>query len=326
MTYEQLLDFIDNRMRMSHVYQPVMLKILLESQGQCAVDDIAKAILLLDDTQVDYYGKITNNMVGRVLRNHEIVHKVGSSYSLIGYSAITHQQAAQLIERCQNKIDEYTRKRGDFLWQHRKLSTGYISGTIRYEVLKRAGTRCELCGVSNDIKAIEVDHILPRNKGGSDELNNLQALCYSCNAMKRDRDDTDFIQIRESYGDREMGCLFCEMPSGRIVIDNELAYAIRDGFPVTNLHTLIIPKRHVKDYFGLRAPEINACNQLLKILKDDIEKSDKTVTGFNIGINNGETAGQTIFHCHIHLIPRRAGDVKSPRGGVRHTIPGKGSY
>lgn len=326
MVYEQLLDFIENRMRMSHVYQPVMLKALLESQGSCLTEDIAKAILMLDDSQVEYYEKITNNMVGRVLRNHEIVEKVSNQYSLIGYEALTEDQAAHLINLCQQKVDEYSSKRGELVWKHRKLSSGYISGTIRYEVLKRAGTRCELCGVSNEVKALEVDHIVPRNKGGTDDMSNLQALCYSCNAMKRDRDDTDFIKVKQSYSERDVGCLFCEIPADRVILENELAYAIRDGFPVTDLHTLVIPKRHVKDYFGLRAPEINACNQLLEKLKADIEFVDSAVTGFNIGVNNGESAGQTIFHCHIHLIPRRVGDVENPRGGVRHLIYGKGDY
>jgi diadenosine tetraphosphate (Ap4A) HIT family hydrolase len=111
-----------------------------------------------------------------------------------------------------------------------------------------------------------------------------------------------------------------------VIAENRLAYAIRDGFPVTPLHTLIIPKRHVPDYFGLTRPEVNACHLLIDQLRADIERADTMVTGFNIGMNAGEAAGQTIFHCHIHLIPRRPGDTPSPRGGVRHVIPGKGSY
>ena len=103
-------------------------------------------------------------------------------------------------------------------------------------------------------------------------------------------------------------------------------FALYDGFPVTEHHTLIIPKRHVASYFDLGQSEINAINQLLLTEKKTIEKIDRTVTGFNIGINSGESAGQTVFHCHVHLIPRRQGDVKEPRGGVRHVIPGKGNY
>ena len=125
---------------------------------------------------------------------------------------------------------------------------------------------------------------------------------------------------------RENGCPFCEIPEIRIIEENQLAYAIRDGFPVTDMHTLIIPKRHAVTYFELGQAEINACNQLIVHAKKNIEQNDTTVSGFNIGINNGASAGQTVFHCHIHLIPRREGDVENPRGGVRHVIPNKGIY
>jgi ATP adenylyltransferase len=123
-----------------------------------------------------------------------------------------------------------------------------------------------------------------------------------------------------------MNCLFCEIPNVRVIAKNELAYAIRDGFPVTSLHTLIIPKRHAVTYFDLSEAEILACNQLMQEIKTTILKEDSSVDGFNIGMNAGEAAGQTVFHCHIHLIPRRKGDVENPRGGVRHIIPGKGFY
>ena len=173
---------------------------------------------------------------------------------------------------------------------------------------------------------IDVDHIIPRAKGGTNVLSNLQALCRTCNSQKRDRDDTDFHALHAAYDKRSKDCLFCGIEKERIVASNALAYAIRDGYPVTEHHTLIIPKRHVTDYFGLTQAEINAVNRLLVDQKAVIQGLDSIVSGFNIGMNCGEDAGQSIFHCHIHLIPRRAGDVDTPRGGVRHIIPHKGSY
>lgn len=124
----------------------------------------------------------------------------------------------------------------------------------------------------------------------------------------------------------EAPCLFCTISVERVVAENELAFAIRDGFPVTPLHTLVIPKRHVLDFFGLTPAELQACSILLNDLKTAIDLEDPAVAGFNIGMNAGAAAGQTIFHCHVHLIPRRVGDVENPRGGVRHLIPGKGHY
>ena len=109
-------------------------------------------------------------------------------------------------------------------------------------------------------------------------------------------------------------------------MQNAHAYAVRDGFPVTTGHSLVVPKRHVGDYFGLRADELLACDELIRRLRQSILQADPTVAGFNIGANAGAVAGQTVFHCHLHLIPRREGDVADPRGGVRHTIPGKGHY
>jgi diadenosine tetraphosphate (Ap4A) HIT family hydrolase len=120
----------------------------------------------------------------------------------------------------------------------------------------------------------------------------------------------------ESYYDREKGCLFCEIDKDRIIASNEFCYAIRDSFPVTEHHTMIIPHRHVEDYFGLHQPELNAVNQMINEVKEGIEEIDSSVTGFNIGINCGKDAGQSVFHCHIHLIPRRLDDVDDPNSGV----------
>ena len=127
----------------------------------------------------------------------------------------------------------------------------------------------------------------------------------------------------------EKKCLFCDVQTidrERIIAENDLAYAIRDGFPVTEFHTLFIPKRHTIDYFGLVPAEVSAINLLMAEQKKLLQDADSTIDGFNIGMNCGESAGQTVFHCHVHLIPRRKGDVENPRGGVRHIISGKGFY
>lgn len=103
-------------------------------------------------------------------------------------------------------------------------------------------------------------------------------------------------------------------------------FIIRDGFPVTNLHTLFITQRCIDSYFDLTDDELNRLQKLIKEQKDLILKGDSNVTGFNIGINVGIDAGQTVMHTHIHLIPRRKGDMENPRGGVRGVIPEKQSY
>ena len=327
--YIELKDFIQNRMKMSHVYQPVMLAALLKQSGTATSSEIASALLTKDQSQIDYYQHIVNGMVGKVLRSHNLVSKPPrkSDYYLEGYNELNAEEVQQLIALCNEKLKDFESKRGDSVWEHRSRNRRLVSGTVRYSVLKRANYRCELCGIKADDKALEVDHIVPKSLGGADDIINYQALCYSCNASKGNRDSTNLAENRISYTSRVGGCLFCEAYSDREVIaENTLAYVIRDGYPVTEGHTLIIPKRHVADYFGLSTAEVSATNQLLHLIKEQLSTGDETITGFNIGMNAGESAGQTVFHCHTHLIPRRDGDVDNPKGGVRHVINGKGYY
>ena len=314
-------------MRMSHIYQPVMIRELLERGGKANIRNIAAAFLARDASQLEYYEQITKDMPGKVLAKHDIVERDGDRFRLtVDPSSLCSEEREELIRLCDAAISSYLQKRGAAVYDHRRAALGYLSGSLRYEVLKRAGFRCELCGISADERAIEVDHIVPRKHGGEDDLTNLQALCFKCNANKGARDDEDFRIIREGINARQSGCIFCEFPAERLISSNALAFAIRDNYPVTELHTLVIPKRHATTFFDLFEPERRAINQLLDEIRAEIMKKDASVSGFNIGMNSGDTAGQTIGHAHVHLIPRRQGDVQDPRGGVRSVIPGKAAY
>ncbi len=122
-------------------------------------------------------------------------------------------------------------------------------------------------------------------------------------------------------------CPFChDNIKSRTVAELNSVVACEDTSPVTSGHLLIIPKRHCMDFFHMTPEEQMDANNLLTILSRKILKDDSSITGFNIGINSGGSAGQTIFHCHIHLIPRRDGDTPEPRGGVRGVIPDKMNY
>lgn len=111
-----------------------------------------------------------------------------------------------------------------------------------------------------------------------------------------------------------------------MVVETGHLVAFKDRFPVTNGHILIVPKSHRRDAFDLDGHETAELFPLLNSLRAMIKEQDPTVTGFNIGMNCGESAGQTVFHCHVHLIPRRDGDCENPKGGVRGVIPAKQSY
>src|SRR5262249_42382422 len=196
-SFEHFRDFILKRMRMSHIYQPVMIRELLNSGGKASIRNIAAAFLSRDESQLEYYEQITKDMPGKVLAKHGIVERAGDEYRLtVDPSSLSSEERDKLMRLCDEAISVYLQKRGTAVYDHRRAALGYLSGSLRYEVLKRAGRRCELCGISADERAIEVDHIIPRKHGGKDDLTNLQALCFKCNANKGARDDVDCRSYR----------------------------------------------------------------------------------------------------------------------------------
>ena len=120
-------------------------------------------------------------------------------------------------------------------------------------------------------------------------------------------------------------CPFCELPAERVLFRNDAAVAVRDAYPVTLGHTLAIPFRHVASFFDATQPERDAMLALLDLAKQQLQ-AEFGPAGYNIGINDGAAAGQTIGHLHMHLIPRYPGDRPDPRGGVRWVIPDKADY
>jgi len=325
--YDRLAAYINQRMRMSHIYQPLMLMELLGRSSPAPAEDIARRILGEDSSQIDYYTERVKRMVGRVLTSNGITSHAGGVYSLIGADDLSEIERDALLQLCREKLDSFRLKRGDDVFAHRSRHRTAISGSIRYRVFTRAKGRCECCGAHEHQAALEVDHIIPKNHGGSDDISNFQALCFRCNAGKRDSDSTDFRGVLQSYGHRQEGCLFCDLQSSeRVLLRNELAVCIADAYPVSEGHSLVIPCRHVADGMELHQPEWNAVTALLKQRRQDLELADASISGFNIGLNSGASAGQTVMHAHWHLIPRRQGDTPDPRGGVRGVIPGKQSY
>lgn len=129
---------------------------------------------------------------------------------------------------------------------------------------------------------------------------------------------------QEKKRDPNDPCLFCIDPRG-VSLQRELAFSARDSYPTSPGHTLVIPRRHVSSFFELTPEEVAACMGLLKEEKKLIDK-EFNPDGYNIGVNVGPAAGQSILHVHIHVIPRYKGDVENPQGGVRHVIPKKAYY
>ena len=122
-------------------------------------------------------------------------------------------------------------------------------------------------------------------------------------------------------------CIFCNKTNCKVINSTKHFFIIRDtSYPVKRHHTLIITNRHVEDFFDLTRDEMSELDEVLKKQKKELKRLDEKISAFNIGVNVGKDAGQSIMHCHVHLIPRRKGDVEDPRGGVRGVIPEKQKY
>ena len=324
MTYQDLIDFLENKMRLSHIYQPLLIKNLIESGGSATIRQLANSFLSQDESQLQYYEDRIKQMPLKVLRSHNVVTKDGDLVFLNAKN-LTFEQKAQVKMICEKKMQEFIVQRGLSIWDHRLLDKDPVPDSLYYLVLKESGGRCALCGASKKDTPLHVDHIRPRSWGGKTEYENLQVLCSKCNQAKSNKDDTDFRAAETTQVDPD--CRFCPGNiKNRIVEEWDSMLAFEDGFPVTIGHLLIVPKRHTPDWFLMTERERKEADDLIRVLRNRLSESDKSITGFNVGMNCGKSAGQTIFHAHIHLIPRRDGDTPNPTGGVRGVIPDKMCY
>ena len=192
LTKGELGDFIENKMRMSHVYQPLMIRLLLESGNQGTIRQLALGFVGVDEAQIRLYEQRIKKMPVRVLRSHGVVDVDGDLVKL-NVERLTYEERAELKATCEQKISDFIQQRGLDPYGPHLLDFSTVSESVRYEVLRRDRGHCVLCGASGrDGVRLEVDHIVPRSRGGSNQLENLQSLCGPCNRGKSNRDDTDF--------------------------------------------------------------------------------------------------------------------------------------
>jgi diadenosine tetraphosphate (Ap4A) HIT family hydrolase len=305
---------------MSHIYQPLLIKTLVESEGISTTRKIALEFLRYDESQIQYYERVVKSMPVKVLLNHDVITKEKNQVSL-NTETLSFSQRQKLISLCDSKLNEFLESRGLKLWDYRLIDNP-VPDSLRYKVLKKSNFRCDLCGATKYDRPLDVDHIIPRSRKGKTEESNLQVLCSKCNRSKRNKDDTDFRDTE--FVDKDKNCPFCKKIDK--VAENNSVFAMKDNYPVSEGHLLIIPYRHTENFFSMTEVERSNAMELIRVLKNQLEESDSSITGFNIGMNSGESAGQTVMHSHIHLIPRRDGDIRNPRGGVRGVIPGKMDY
>lgn len=317
-----LKHFLLNKMTMTGPYQPIIIRALLKGNGKADLTDIAKEIAQLDPDMIDYYISRLKVFPKQVLKKHGIaeIPKGQPHYVFMRELEISPSELPELIEICDNKISEWYAK-------HPTENEEYSGWGLKRVSLISKYPYCTYCGSRPPDVELDIDHILPRDKGGTDDDKNLQVLCHKCNRAKGNHLLPSAKAALANHLSSYRDCLFCNLGADRpILASNDYILAFRDAFPVSEGHTLIIPKRHVSSPRHLTAIEINHLFETAKLLSSEIEKSDSSIKGFTIGFNDGEPAGQTIFHAHLHVIPRRHGDTPSPRGGIRNVISGKGDY
>jgi hypothetical protein len=190
MKISELLDFLENRMKPSHIYQPVLIRALVDAGGTATIRQLAPALLVQDESQILYYECRLRETPIRVLKRHEIVEKDGDLIRP-NVDKLSLQEKAEVRKICEKRLQSFTAKRGLGIWDYR-LEADPVPDDLRHQVLKESGGRCALCGATSKQAVLHVDHIQPRSRGGTNDKSNLQALCDRCNLGKGNKDATDF--------------------------------------------------------------------------------------------------------------------------------------
>ncbi|MDI1495040.1 MAG: hydrolase [Cenarchaeum symbiont of Oopsacas minuta] len=270
MNFETLENFIKKKMKMTHIYQPIMIKTLLTSNNTATVENIARAFVNSDPSQLEYYKKITKRWPHITLKNHNIINYKNGLYTLL-VEDITKKQKQKLIELCELRLQEFIDKDPNIKLAH-EIDKKSIPGTVRYDVLAKSKGICLACGLkASNGYYLHVDHIIPRSMGGRTELDNLQPLCYKCNTEKRNRDDTDFMKWHKHLNARVKECKLCRPM--KLIRENNMAYAIN----ASRLTTLITPKRHVGKFIDLIPSERHLCLELVDFIQSNIRKKNNSI-------------------------------------------------
>ena len=188
-----LVDFIENKMRMSHIYQPLLIRLLVESGGSSTIRDLALRFVTFDEAELKAMEGILKKMPVPVLKRRGFVDKQGDLVSLL-VKVKDLKDKATILRACENRLSDYLEKKGENVWSYKWISNP-VRNSIRYKVLADGGNRCALCGISANERPSDVDHIIPSSMGGSSSYENLQVLCSKCNRAKGNTDNKDFREV-----------------------------------------------------------------------------------------------------------------------------------
>lgn len=291
MDYHTLKQYIEKDMQMTHMYQPLMLMTILESgTGAASARDVARSFVSRDPEYLDYYTRIVKRWPQKTLRNHNIIEydRGTKLYSIPFDTAITGRQRSRLIKLCHDRFQQFVRK-DPAIWRNSK-TVGRITKNKRYDVMSKSKGVCAACGRASTKAELDVDHIVPTSWGGTNNLDNLQALCRQCNREKRDRDDTNFLlwhkQLQFARNPKCRICCSYHASKGK----NGLAFSI-----MNKKEYLVSPIRHVTSYADMIPPERQLCMDLvhktMRVLKTRSPDAEFSMYGLD-----------TPEHYHIRIV------------------------
>ncbi len=304
------MNFVKVKMSMTHIYQPVMIRTMLKAvDGAATVGEIASGFLNHDDSQLEYYKAITKRWPHKTLIHHGVVrYQRGSKghdgiYRLQLDKALDAKQRERLREVCTLRLEEFKDK-DPWIKKFRMLDKRSMPGTLRYDIIAKAGGMCVACGIKSTEALLHVDHITPVSRGGKTVSHNLQALCYRCNTEKRDRDETDFVLEHNRLKFRKRGCPHCKKLGHKHEIDNSMAFVTEPSNPATKLQKLVVPHRHITGAFDDMFPsERQLCLGLVDSVKKCIKSEDNSVKGFDVFFD--QTKDTELKHYYIIVMPKR---------------------
>ncbi len=298
MDYKSLENFIHKDMRMTHVYQPLMLKAVLESKdGKVTVEDIARSFVDKDLSYLEYYKKIVKRWPHMTLvKSRKVLNydKKDMSYSLRIDEDLSQDQKDKLVELCDLRLHQFTDNDERWILHRRIIEERHSLGSIKYDILAKSKGVCVACGAKSTEALLHVDHIIPIARGGQNTPENMQVLCGKCNTEKRDRDDTDFLlwhnQLKYAKNPK---CRFCNRRHDSF-LDNRMAYAICQS---KSEHIyFVVPTRHVGSFVDLIPAEKQLC---LMLIDKTMEQMREDRPNIQFDVSGLDSSGRD--HCSIRV-------------------------
>jgi ATP adenylyltransferase len=294
---QALVDFIKNDMKMSHVYQPLLIQSLAESGGQATLRDLAVKFLSIDEAEILGMRKTIRDMPVDVLKRHKVVTRDGELVRLVAPVKDLRERAA-IMGACSEVLYDFIQKRGRGIWDYKWMGKK-TSSSMRIRVLEDGGRRCALCGATQQDRPLEIDHIVPKSWGGEDVFDNFQILCKKCNQGKSNHNDHDYrlAESSVSYGD----CTICSTPSvEEFSTVLPLARLIWTSSESQVSGAAVIPIRHVASYGQLTANELKDIHTLTKRTLGHMQGQDSTHS-FSLNFSSVAKANIT-SDAHIGMV------------------------